>query len=86
MKTYYKRQLKGFYAEQILILDDGQFEKIWNVNYGNAITRGCLPNEFEVGQSVKRGFLAKYGFKKFIPTDNFLEFEPFKVGDWTGHI
>ncbi len=72
MKTY-KRYLRGANSYQILIVsDDNRFESIWNEPCGAHQTLGFCPAEFEEGKTVPRGFLSKYGFRRFYPTGYWL--------------
>ncbi len=69
MKTY-KRYLRGANSYQILILsDNNEFESIWNEPCGANLTLGYCPYEFDEGKTVPHGFLSKYGFRKFNPSD-----------------
>ena len=84
MKTY-KRNLCGMNSEQrLLVTNDNKFLRIENISLGAHETYGFCPNEFEVGLAVQRGFYAKYGFKKYNPSDLEEAFQDFKEGDFTG--
>jgi hypothetical protein len=73
MKAY-KRYLRGVNSYQILIIsDDNRFESIWNEPCGAHQTLGFCPSEFEEGKTIPRGFLSKYGFKKFNPSDPWMD-------------
>ena len=69
---FYKRSLQGMNSEQILITRNGKFDTIYNESLGSHITIGFCPSEFEESAEVPRGFFKKYGFKKFNPSDSWL--------------
>ena len=70
MKTYI-RNLGGMNSKQILIVsDNGKFESIWNGPIGSHQIIGFCPVEFEEGEDVPRGFLKKYGFRRFYPSEH----------------
>lgn len=92
----YRRRLNGFNSYQILtVSDDNKFESIWNDSLGSYQVKGLCPAEFKEGESVPRGFLKKYGFKRFYPEDfwqywytskleNIAKYFGKTTGDFTG--
>lgn len=86
MKTY-KRILAGMNSVQKLILtDDNKFYRIENIALGAHITLGFCPNEFECGEKVPRGFFTKFGFVKYVESENEAAFQDYTAGNFTGKV
>ena len=82
---YYKRNLQGMNSLQIIqVEDDNTFYRIWNEENGAHVTHGFCPNEFKTDVKVPFGFYAKYGFKKYTPSEIELELMEIDKGDFTG--
>lgn len=61
----YERNLSGMNSSQILFVDEEKntFVGIGNIEHGSHTTLGFLPNDYETGAEVPRGFYKKHGFK-----------------------
>lgn len=82
----YTRPLNGMNSDQVLYVnpDNNEFIGIENVANGGHITKGFLPNEYETGKIMPRGFLAKLGFKPMNVTRNMEDYSQVCYGDQTG--
>lgn len=70
---FYKRKLFGFETYQILIITDkNMFHSIFNEASEGRRATGACPLEFKEGEKVPVGFLLKYGFRRFYPSDRWL--------------
>ena len=70
---YYSRKVDNGCATQIVeVTDEKVFNDIFFIENGGGNHYGFYPKGFEVGETMKRGFLKYNGFKHFYPSDNFL--------------
>ena len=70
---YYSRKVDNGCATQIVeVTDEKVFNDIFFIENGGGNHYGFYPKWFEVGETMKRGFLKYNGFKHFYPSDNFL--------------
>jgi hypothetical protein len=69
---FYKRKVDNGWANQIISVTNGVFERITFEELGNGQHYGFIPNTFEVGKKMPHGFLKQFGFKEFKPSENFI--------------
>jgi hypothetical protein len=70
---FYRRKIDNGTANQVISIKDGIFQRIAFEETGNGYHKGFVPNTFEVDKKMQRGFLKRYGFKEFKPSDNFMD-------------
>ena len=69
---FYKRKVDNGWANQILEVENGVFGRLTFEELGNGYHYGFVPNDYEEGKQIPKGFFSKYGFKQFYPSNNFL--------------
>lgn len=71
---YYRRKIDNGWAIQILEVDDyNAFSDLYFVENGNGYHYGFVPRDYEVGKKVPLGFFTKHGFRRFYPSNRFIE-------------